>query len=52
MKKVIMTIILFGICMALVVGVIIPVTQLIRDTGQKSFNSVKTLSDNIVEGTN
>lgn len=52
MKNVIMTIILFALCVALVVGVVIPVTTLIKDTGEKSFNSVKNLNDNIVEGTN
>lgn len=52
MKNVIMTIILFGLCVALVVGIVIPITHLIRETGGRSFDSVKTLSDNIVEETN
>lgn len=51
MKNVIMTIILFAICVALVIGVVLPVAGLIRDSGQKSFSSVKNLSDNIVEST-
>jgi len=51
MNKVIMTIIFFALCVALVIGVVIPITQQIKDTGQKSFDSVKNMSSNIQPGT-
>lgn len=49
MKEIVIKIILFGICAALIIGVVIPIAGEIKNTGQKSFNSVKVLSNNIVE---
>lgn len=49
MKKIIMTVIMFSICIGLVIGVVIPCANLVKDTGQKSFNSVKNLNNNIKE---
>ena len=47
MNKVIITIIMFAICMALVVGVVIPMSSQIKDTGQKTQDVVKNLNSNI-----
>ncbi len=47
MDKILTSIILFAICVALVAGVILPLADSIKDAGQKSFNSVKSLSANI-----
>lgn len=47
MKDIIVKIILLAICVALIVGVIIPVAQQIKDTGQKTYNVVKNLNSNI-----
>lgn len=49
MKKVVIAIVLFAICMALVVSTVIPISQQIKDTGQKSFNAVKNTNSNIRE---
>ena len=47
MKNVIMTIILFALCAALVVGVILPLSAQIRQTGQNSLDTLKTLNANM-----
>lgn len=49
MKNVIISIVMLCICAALIVGVILPLAEQIRITGQKSFESVRSLSENIVE---
>ncbi len=49
MKEIVIKIILFAICAALIISVVIPIAGEIKNTGQKSFNSVKALSNNIVE---
>lgn len=47
MKNVIIAIILFALCVALVVGTVLPVSDVISDTGGKVYQSVKNLNDNI-----
>jgi hypothetical protein len=47
LKDIIVKIILLAICVALIVGVVIPIAQQVRDTGQKAFDVVKNLNSNI-----
>lgn len=47
MKNVIIAIIMFALCVALVVGTVIPVSEMISDSGSKVYQSVKNLNDNI-----
>ena len=47
MKKVIITIIFFAISISLIIGVILPIMNQIKGTGQKSFDSVKNMNNNI-----
>ena len=47
MDKILTGIILFAICVALIAGVVMPLSDGIKVVGQKSFDSVKTMSDNI-----
>lgn len=49
MKQIIVTIVLLALVVGLVVGVIIPITNTTEEAGDKSFNSVKGLSDTIKE---
>lgn len=49
MKNVIIAIILFAICIALVLGSILPISEVISSTGDKVYVSVKKLNDNIKE---
>lgn len=49
MKNVIITIVLFAICIALVVGSVLPISEVISSTGDKVYMSVKRLNDNIKE---
>ena len=47
MNKVIMTIILFAICVALVVSVIIPIAAEVKIGGDKTFEVVRQTNNNI-----
>ena len=47
MKDIIVKIILLAICVALIAGVVIPIAQQVRGTGQKTFEVVKNLNSNI-----
>lgn len=49
MKNVIIAIIMFAICMALVLGTVLPVSEMISGTGGKVYTSVEKLNDNIAE---
>jgi hypothetical protein len=40
---------MFAICIALVIGAVLPVSRLISDTGGKVYTSVEKLNDNITE---
>jgi hypothetical protein len=47
MKNVIISIIMFALCIALVIGTVLPVSELIANTGGEVYNTVKLLNDNI-----
>ena len=47
MKNIIIAIIMFALCVALVIGTVLPVSELISITGGKVYETVKELSDNI-----
>ncbi|AEY64405.1 hypothetical protein [Clostridium sp. BNL1100] len=47
MKNIIIAIIMFALCVALVIGTVVPTSELISDTGEKVYQSVKKLNDNI-----
>lgn len=47
MKNIIIAIIMFAICVALVIGTVLPISELISDTGGEVFDTVKLLNDNI-----
>ncbi len=47
MKNIIIAIIMFALCVALVIGTVLPASELISDTGQRVYQSVKKLNDNI-----
>ncbi len=50
MNQILMKIILFAIAVALVIGIVIPLSGQVRETGQKTFTWVKNLNDNISTG--
>ena len=47
MKNIIIAIIMFALCVALVIGTVLPVSELISDTGSQVYETVKQLNDNI-----
>lgn len=47
MNKVIVSIIMLGISLALIIGAVIPVTVQIKETGQTVFDSVKNMNTSI-----
>lgn len=47
MKNIIIAIIMFALCVALVIGTLLPVSEVISDSGGKVYQSVKNLNDNI-----
>jgi len=47
MKNIIIAIIMFALCVALVIGTVLPVSELISNTGGKVYETVKELNDNI-----
>lgn len=47
MKNVIIAIIMFALCMALIIGTVLPVSDLISRTGGEVYKTVKVLNDNI-----
>ncbi len=47
MKNIIIAIIMFALCIALVIGTVLPVSELITDTGGAVYGTVKELNDNI-----
>jgi hypothetical protein len=47
LKSIIVKIILFAICVSLIIAVVIPISQQIKDTGQKTYDVVKNLNSNI-----
>ena len=48
MNKIITSIILLALCIALITGVVIPVTYQIKDAGQRSFDGIKNTANNII----
>lgn len=47
MKNILIAIIMFALCVALVIGTVLPVTELISDTGGEVYRTVRDLSENI-----
>ncbi len=47
MKSILIAIIMFALCVALVIGTVLPVSDLISDTGGEVYKSVQDLNDNI-----
>lgn len=47
MKNIIIAIMMFALCVALVIGTVLPVSELISDTGGEVYETVKELNDNI-----
>ncbi len=47
MKNILIAIIMFALCVALVIGTVLPVTELISDTGGEVYKTVQDLSENI-----
>lgn len=47
MKNIIIAIIMLALCIALVIGTILPVSELISDTGGEVYRTVKELNNNI-----
>ncbi len=47
MKNILITIIMFALCVALVIGTVIPVSELISETGSEVYKTVEDLNDNI-----
>ncbi|WP_169738708.1 hypothetical protein [Ruminiclostridium cellobioparum] len=47
MKNILIAIIMFALCIALVIGTVLPVTELISDTGGEVYKTVQDLSENI-----
>ena len=47
MKDILVKIILLAICISLIAGVVIPLAGQVKDTGQKAFDTVKSLNSNI-----
>ena len=47
MKQVVMTVVLLGVVVALCFGIIFPTATQLKDVGNKAYNSVKTLNNNI-----
>lgn len=50
MKKVIISLIMFGLVMALVVGVVLPIANQLKSTGQKVYDTTKDTNNNISTG--
>ena len=49
MSKILATIILLAICVALILGAVFPLANEIKETTAKAFNAVKNFSNNIAE---
>lgn len=47
MNKVIISIILLGLSLALIIGAVIPVSNEIKNTGQTTFDAVKNMNNSI-----
>ena len=47
MKNILIAIIMFALCVALVIGTVLPVTELVSDTGGEVYKTVQDLSENI-----
>lgn len=47
MNKIITSIILLALCIALIIGVVIPVCRQIKSTGETSYEAVKNMNTNI-----
>lgn len=47
MKDILVKIVLLAICVALIAGVVIPLAGQVKETGQKTFDTVKNLNSNI-----
>lgn len=47
MKNILITIIMFALCVALVIGTVIPVSEIISETGSEVYKTVEDLNDNI-----
>ncbi len=47
MKNIIIAIIMFALCVALVIGTVLPVSEIISDTGGKVYQTVKEMNENI-----
>ena len=49
MSKILTTIVLAALCVALILGSVLPLGTEIKAAAQKAFNSVKNMSQNITE---
>ncbi len=47
MKNIIIAIIMFALCVALVIGTVLPVSEIISDTGGRVYQTVKEMNENI-----
>lgn len=47
MKNILIAIIMFALCVALVIGTVLPVTELVSDTGGEVYKAVQDLNENI-----
>ena len=47
MKNILITIIMFALCIALVLGTVLPISEIVLDTGEEVYSSVKELNKNI-----
>ncbi len=47
MKNILIAIIMFALCVALVIGTVLPVTELVSDTGGEVYKTVQDLNENI-----
>ncbi len=47
MKNILIAIIMFALCVALIIGTILPVSEVVSDTGEEVYSTVKELNRNI-----
>ncbi len=47
MKNILIAIIMFALCVALIIGTILPVSEVVSDTGEEVYSTVKELNKNI-----
>ncbi len=47
MKNILIAIIMFALCVALIIGTILPVSEVVSDTGEEVYSTIKELNKNI-----